>query len=62
MEPYKLGEMEQRFADLIWANAPIASGELVVLCAAELAWKNPPPTPCSSGCASGACLKTVRAG
>ena len=39
MEPYKLGEMEQRFADLIWANAPIASGELVVLCAAELAWK-----------------------
>ena len=32
MEPYKLGEMEQKFADLIWQHAPVASGELVRLC------------------------------
>lgn len=39
MERYKLGEMEQRFAELIWAKAPLPSGELVRLCQAELQWK-----------------------
>ena len=39
MEPYKLGEMEQRFADLIWQRAPVSSGELVKLCEAQLSWK-----------------------
>lgn len=39
MEPYKLGEMEQRFADLIWEKEPVSSGELVKLCEAELNWK-----------------------
>ena len=39
MEPYKLGEMEQRFADLIWLHAPIPSGELVKLCETGLKWK-----------------------
>jgi len=39
MEQYRLGEMEQRFADLIWLNAPIPSGELVKLCEKELNWK-----------------------
>lgn len=39
MEQYKLGEMEQRFADLIWLRAPIPSGELVKLCEEELSWK-----------------------
>lgn len=39
MEEYKLGVMEQRFADLIWENAPIASGELVHLCEREFGWK-----------------------
>lgn len=39
MEQYRLGEMEQKFADLIWENAPIQSGELVKLCSAELDWK-----------------------
>jgi len=39
MEPYKLGEMEQKFADLIWARAPIASGELTRLCEAAFGWK-----------------------
>ena len=32
MEDYRLGEVERRFADLIWANAPLPSGELVRLC------------------------------
>ena len=39
MEPYKLGEMEQKFADLIWEHAPIASGELVRLCEQAFDWK-----------------------
>lgn len=39
MEQYRLGEMEQRFADLIWEHAPIGSGELTKLCEKEFAWK-----------------------
>lgn len=39
MPEYKLGEIEMRFADLIWKNEPIASGELVKLCEKELSWK-----------------------
>lgn len=39
MAEYRLGAMESRFADLIWENAPIGSGELVKLCEKELAWK-----------------------
>ncbi|MEM1484507.1 BlaI/MecI/CopY family transcriptional regulator [Oscillospiraceae bacterium PP1C4] len=39
MEQFKLGEMEQRFANMIWENAPVSSGELVKLCEAELFWK-----------------------
>lgn len=39
MNPYKLGEMEQKFADLIWEHAPIASGELVKLCEQTFDWK-----------------------
>ena len=39
MKKYKLGEMEQRFADLIWQHEPISSGELVKLCERELNWK-----------------------
>lgn len=39
MHPYKLGEMEQKFADLIWANEPVASGELVKLCEKAFDWK-----------------------
>ena len=39
MPEYKLGEIEARFAELIWSNAPIASGELVKLAQQELGWK-----------------------
>lgn len=35
----KLGAMEMRFAELIWDNVPINSGELVKLCEKELSWK-----------------------
>ena len=35
----KLGAMEMRFAQLIWENEPINSGELVKLCEKELSWK-----------------------
>ena len=39
MEKYKLGEMETAFAEIIWKNAPVASGELVKICEKELSWK-----------------------
>ncbi len=39
MPEYRLGEVEMRFATLIWENEPIASGELVKLCERELNWK-----------------------
>ena len=35
----KLGTVEGRFADLIWANAPMTTAELVALAKAELDWK-----------------------
>lgn len=41
MDDKKLGAVEARFADLIWQNAPIRSGELVKLCETELQWKKP---------------------
>ena len=31
--------MEQKFADLIWENAPVGSGELAKLCENAFAWK-----------------------
>lgn len=39
MDEMRLGVVETRFADIIWQNEPIASGELVKLCEAELGWK-----------------------
>lgn len=39
MNEYKLADVEAKFADLIWANEPIASSELVKLCERELNWK-----------------------
>ena len=36
---YRLGEIEMRFADLIWQNEPVASGDLVKLAQKELSWK-----------------------
>lgn len=39
MKQYELGEMEQRFADLMWAHCPLPSGQLVQLCEQHLNWK-----------------------
>ncbi len=39
MAEYRLGEVEMRFADIIWKNEPLSSGELVKLCEKELNWK-----------------------
>ena len=38
MENIELGAAQERFADLVWANEPITSGELVQLCEKELNW------------------------
>lgn len=39
MSEYRLGEIETQFADLIWDNEPLASGDLVKLAAEKLSWK-----------------------
>ena len=39
MTDLKIGSAEARFADLIWAHEPVASGQLAKLAAAEFAWK-----------------------
>ena len=39
MDKYKLGDMETKFAELIWNSAPVLSGELVRLCENEFHWK-----------------------
>ncbi len=39
MADYRLGEIEMRFAELIWQNEPVASGDLVKLAEKELCWK-----------------------
>jgi predicted transcriptional regulator len=39
MQEYRLAESEEKFAELIWQNEPIGSGDLVKLCAKEMNWK-----------------------
>ena len=39
MSEYRLGVIEMRFAELIWQNAPVASGKLVRLAEEALGWK-----------------------
>ena len=41
MPDLELGVVQERFADIVWANEPIASGELVKICEKELGWKKP---------------------
>lgn len=41
MVDIELGEVQAKFADLIWENEPVKSGELVKLCETELGWKKP---------------------
>ena len=39
MPEIRLGEVEARFADIIWNNEPLSSGRLAELAAQELGWK-----------------------
>ena len=41
MDDLKLGLVESKFADIIWAHEPLHSRELVELCQRELNWKKP---------------------
>ncbi len=39
MSEYKLSDMEIKFADIIWENEPIESGNLVKICGTKFNWK-----------------------
>ena len=39
MPEFRMGTAEAKFADIIWNNEPIPSGELVKLCNQKLEWK-----------------------
>lgn len=39
MKNYQMGEIEARFADIIWNNEPIASAELAKRSEEQLSWK-----------------------
>lgn len=39
MSEYRLGAVESRFADLIWANEPITAAELAKKCESVFRWK-----------------------
>ena len=41
MGTMELGEVQLRFAEVVWHYAPLPSGELVKLCQKELNWKKP---------------------
>lgn len=41
MIDFELGEVQARFADIVWENEPVGSGELVKLCQQQLNWKKP---------------------
>lgn len=40
MSDKKMGLLESKFADFIWNNEPIASGQLVKMAEKELRWKS----------------------
>ena len=39
MLKYQLGDADARFAELIWKNEPISSGDLVKICETGMSWK-----------------------
>ena len=39
MQDIKLGPIETRFAEIIWANEPLTTNQLTKLCAEALEWK-----------------------
>ena len=40
MSNKKMGVLESRFADFIWNNEPVTSGQLVKMAEKELSWKS----------------------
>ncbi len=41
MSDIRMGEIESRFAEIIWTNEPLASRRLAELAEVELGWKRP---------------------
>ncbi len=41
MSEIELASVQERFADIVWAHEPVASGDLVKICEKELGWKKP---------------------
>lgn len=41
MDNGRLGVVESRFAEIIWANEPLTSRQLAELCQEQLGWKRP---------------------
>ena len=41
MGSIELAAVQEHFADIVWANEPISSGDLVKVCEKELNWKKP---------------------
>ena len=39
MREMKLGPIETRFAEIVWANEPLTTNRLTKLCAEQLEWK-----------------------
>lgn len=39
MAEIELGEVQTAFAEIVWKNEPVSSGELVKICRTELDWK-----------------------
>ncbi len=39
MSQYQIWDSEYRFMRIVWEHAPVGSGRLAELCAAELGWK-----------------------
>ena len=39
MKNIELAAVQERFADIVWENEPIASGDLVQICEKKLNWK-----------------------
>lgn len=41
MTEIELGAVQERFANVVWANEPVSSGELVKICEKKFKWKKP---------------------
>lgn len=39
MSDKRMGAIEAKFAEMIWENEPVGSGNLVAMCGKELGWK-----------------------